>query len=152
MRKFAVVVALLSLCSLAWAGSARLTSRHARFTAAKSAPDQPKAITWYDYEDALALAKKTDKAVLVEFRAEWCHWCQKMEKEVYTDRDVIALSDRVVFARVDEAKRKDLLQKYGVRGLPTAVILDRNGREIGRIVGYKAAKEFVTQVRQALEK
>jgi thiol:disulfide interchange protein len=152
MRKFAVVVALLSLSSLAWAGKAQLTSQRARPLEAKSAPDECKAITWYDYEDALALAKKTDKAVLVEFRAEWCHWCKKMEKEVYTDRDVIALSDRVVFARVDEAKRKDLLKKYGVRGLPTAVILDRDSREIGRIVGYKAAEEFAAEVRRALSK
>jgi thiol:disulfide interchange protein len=152
MRKFAVVVALLSLSSLAWAGRAQLAHRSPQPLEAKPVPSQPEAITWYEYEDALALAKKDDKAVLVEFRAEWCHWCQKMEKEVYTDREVIALSDRVVFARVDEAKRKDLLQKYGVRGLPTAVVLDRNGREIGRIVGYKAAKEFAAEIRQALSK
>ncbi len=170
MRKLAVVVALLSLCSLAWAarlpqsGKVRLSHQGALAQEAKPAPPQdtkpappaepaqPAAITWRSYEDALALAKEGNKATLVEFRAQWCAWCKKMEKEVYTQGDVIALSDRVVFARADEAQRKDLMKKYGVRGLPTAVILDRNGREIKRIVGYKAAPQFVAEVRQALQK
>ncbi len=133
----AVVVALAVWSVATWAQPA------------KPAPKKAPSITWHSYEDGLKLAQQEKKAVLIDAYAEWCHWCKKMDDEVYTDHNVIALSDRVVFVKVDVDKRSDVKTKYRVQGLPTVVIL-KNGKEVKRILGYEPAAEFAAHVQQAV--
>jgi thiol:disulfide interchange protein len=136
----AVVVALAVWGGAAWAAAPP--------PAAKAVPRAP-AITWHSYEEGLELAKKEKKAVVIDAYAEWCHWCKKMDTDVYTDRRVIALDDRVVFVKVDVDKRSDVKTKYRVQGLPTIVVL-KEGKEVRRILGYEPASQFAAHVQQAV--
>ena len=110
-----------------------------------AAGPRPTAITWLPYEDGLTAAQRGGKRVLVDFMAEWCGWCKKMDKDVYSNPSVIALSVRYVFVKVDADQRSDLTQRYGVTGFPTTVVLDSAGREINRIVGYVDAQRFLAE-------
>src|SRR5437899_112729 len=40
--------------------------------------------------DALAVAKKENKRVLLQFGANWCGWCHKLHKLCETDTDIAA--------------------------------------------------------------
>ena len=110
---------------------------------APTATALPKEISWLSYNDALAAAKRENKQVLIDFMAQWCGWCKRMETSVFPTPEVIALSRKYVFARVDVEREPSLAQKYKAGGLPTFVSVDANGREVKRAVGYQSPKEFV---------
>jgi thiol:disulfide interchange protein DsbD len=166
MRKTVVAVLLAALVAWGMADAATsaakkraakkraATTQRARKAKAVKPVGKPgkraAAIKWYTFDEGLALAKKQKKIAVVDFYADWCGWCKKMDAEVYTNGTVIALSDRVVFVKVDSDKQPAVSQKYQVQGLPTVVLLDGSGLEVKRIVGYKPAAEFAAEIRKAL--
>jgi thiol:disulfide interchange protein len=84
--------------------------------------------------DALAVAKKENKRVLLQFGANWCGWCHKLHKLCQTDADIAAkLKEAYVLVLVDVNKghNGDIDKKYGNPtrfGLPVIVILDEEGK------------------------
>jgi thiol:disulfide interchange protein DsbD len=68
----------------------------------------------HDYEEALAIAKKENKPVLIDFTGWACVNCRRMEEKVWTDADVYRLmkdSFVVVSLYVDERSRLPLVQQ-----------------------------------------
>jgi len=116
---------------------------------ARLAPTPP-SIAWCSYEDGKALAEREKKPMLVDCYAEWCGWCKKLDKEVFTDPEVINLCQQFVCIKVDVERRRDLSGAFRVGSFPTAVVLDRSGREVYRIVGYKPAAQYAADLRRAL--
>lgn len=107
-------------------------------------------IAWMPYEAGVALASQTSKPMLVDFTATWCGWCKKLEQDVFSNKEMISLSQQFVCIRVDGDERRDLASKFGVDGYPTTLILDASGQELGRIVGYKPLTGYMASVRQGL--
>ena len=109
-------------------------------------------------DEALAKAKAEGKLVYACFSgSDWCYWCKKLEKEVLSDPLFVAnVMDDYVLVFIDSPENKALLsnrakaenekltKKYGIRGFPTALILDGNGNRIGK-TGYRqgGAAEYV---------
>ena len=106
--------------------------------------------TWLtDLPQAQSQAKSEKKLVLMDFTgSDWCGWCIKFKKEVldtpefqdYAAKSVVLVeldfpSKKTQSADVKKANAA-LKTKYGVHGFPTLVVLDQNGKEIGRQVGY----------------
>jgi thioredoxin-related protein len=61
------------------------------------------------------------------------------------------LRDQVVPVRLDvDREGRQLSNEYRVDGLPTVLILDPDGREIGRIPGYMPPAGFLDQVEHML--
>ena len=86
--------------------------------------------------NALAIAKKEHKHVLLQFGANWCGWCHKLHKLFQTDKGIAEKlkSDYVVvMVDVNEAHNKDIDTKYGHPtrfGLPVIVLLDADGKQL----------------------
>lgn len=116
-----------------------------------------------DYDAALKQAAAENKYVLVDFSgSDWCGWCMKLEKEVFSRKEFIDYAqDNLICVLLDFPRRKDLpkaqkdanqalLDQYQVQGFPTVLILNPQGRVIKR-TGYQpdgAAKyvEFIKGV------
>lgn len=81
-----------------------------------------------NYEEAIS---KEDAKVLVIFGAKWCKYCRILKE----DLDSLNLEDYTVCV-VDADSRKDLTRKYGVRSLPTSVVVQGN-KETSRKTGYE---------------
>ncbi|MBS3914026.1 MAG: DUF255 domain-containing protein [Bacteroidetes bacterium] len=47
------------------------------------------AISWLDFESGYAKALKEKKMLLVDVYTDWCYWCKVMDKETYTDPNII---------------------------------------------------------------
>jgi thiol:disulfide interchange protein DsbD len=103
----------------------------------------------------VALARRTGKPVLLTFDAAWCTACRELDRETFPSPDVQVLLRKVVAIRADvtdgeapESAR--LLEKYGVIGLPTLLILDRNGNEVARATEFIRPKALAAMLAKAL--
>jgi protein disulfide-isomerase len=102
-----------------------------------------------DLPKALVQAKADNKMVLLDFTgSDWCGWCIKFDKDTLSqDKFAEYAKTHLELVTVDfpnkkpqsdalKAANKALGEKYGVDGYPTFVVLDADGKEIGRQVGY----------------
>lgn len=111
-------------------------------------------IVWEsDMPSALERARNEGKPVLVNFYADWCVWCKRLESTTLRDAKVASvLQDKVVPLSLDvDGSGKDLSNEYRVDGLPTIIVLDASGREIGRIPGYMPPDSFLERVEGFLQ-
>ena len=106
-----------------------------------------------DLPAAIERAQSEGKPVLVNFYADWCVWCKRLESTTLRDAKVAALlSDRVVPVNLDvDGDGRELSNQYRVDGLPTVLVLDSSGREIGRIPGYMPPTGFLEKVEGFLQ-
>jgi thioredoxin:protein disulfide reductase len=115
-------------------------------------------IPWGDDEAAaLARAAAEGKPVILDFTAEWCAACKELEHFTYTDPTVIAAAERMVPLMIDATEDTDpavkaLVEKYGVRGLPTVKFLRPDGTPMEEltITGFLPAPEFLPYMERAL--
>jgi thiol:disulfide interchange protein DsbD len=90
-------------------------------------------IDWVTSEkEGLAAAKASAKPAMIDFWAEWCSICKKLDKKTYTDPEVVRESKRFINIKVDCTNRDDptvrlLLGKYGIVGLPTLIFVSSDG-------------------------
>lgn len=106
------------------------------------------SIQWQtDLDRALSLAKANRSKVIVDVYTDWCGWCKKMDKDIYTDPKVAALSDSFIFLKLnaeDGGQGQRFSKSMNVRGYPTTIILDENGRSVDLIRGYpRSLEQFV---------
>ena len=103
----------------------------------------------YDTIDsALKAAKAAHEPVLVDFSAIWCHSCWWMKTNVMNGAQWDALGKHLVYVEsdADSADGEAWMKKLKVTGLPTYVMLDADGKEIGRIVGEAKRDEFYPKI------
>ena len=94
-------------------------------------------IKWHSYAEGMELGKSEGKKVFISFYADWCTFCEKMEKETFRDKEVVDFVNKNFMAiRVNSEKEADVAQKYFVRGLPMTWFLDPKGDKISSIPGY----------------
>lgn len=114
-----------------------------------------------DLVKAQAQAKAEHKTVLLDFTgSDWCGWCIKFKKEALDTAEFQAYAAKnLVLVELDFPRKKEisanlkaanaaLQAKYGVKGFPTFVVLDQDGKEIGRQGGYEkgGATAFITKI------
>ena len=106
-----------------------------------------------DFPAAIERARSEGKPVLVNFYADWCVWCKRLESTTLRDAKVAALlSDRVVPVNLNvDGDGRELSNRYHVDGLPTILVLDASGNEIGRIPGYMPPTGFLERVEGILQ-
>lgn len=112
------------------------------------------SVTWEkDLPSALERAQSEGKPVLVNFYADWCVWCKRLESTTLRDAKVASvLQERVVPLSLDvDGSGKELSIEFRVDGLPTIIVLDADGREIGRLPGYMPPDTFLERVEGFLQ-
>ncbi len=106
----------------------------------------------YDYETALANASALNRTVMIDLYTSWCHWCDTLDAETYSDGRVIARSTQFVCLKIDGDERSDLVERYDIRGYPTILFCDADGRELDRIVGYVEPDTLLEHMDRVLER
>ena len=97
----------------------------------------------HDYEEALALAKKEDKRVVIDFVTTWCGPCKMMDRFVYSSQPIYEKSDDVIFLKLDGDDERELNKQYGIEAYPTVILLDSDGQEIRRRSGYQSVGKLL---------
>lgn len=103
-------------------------------------------------DEAMAKARRENKAVVLDFSAEWCVPCRRMEKTTLLDSRVTALLEQVIFVRVDTDQHPDLAQKLGVVGLPDIRFVAPDGRALRQLRGFQEAASFAAALNQLIRR
>ena len=102
------------------------------------------------YNEVIEQAEEEEKFVLLDFTASWCKPCQLMKKETFTDADLGKyVNEHFVSTHVDVQKTegRSLASKYGIRSIPTLIILDGKGRIVKTLIGYQTAEALLQELK-----
>ena len=71
-------------------------------------------VDWHSWdEQALDLARSSDKPILLSIGYSACHWCHVMERESFEDPDIAKImNSNFVCIKVDREERPDLDKIY----------------------------------------
>lgn len=125
-------------------------------------------IAWpTDYQAALKEAAATNRPILADFTgSDWCPPCMKLAKDTFSQPEFAAFAkENLVLLEADFPQGKEqsadvrrqnegLQEKFGVEGYPTLLLIDKDGREIGRHVGYLPGgpDAMIAWIKEALAK
>ena len=114
-----------------------------------------------DLSKAQVKAKAEKKLVLMDFNgSDWCPPCKALRKNVLSSTEFIDYAKKnLVLVDVDfprhaeqteELKKanKALSEKFSIEGFPTIVVLNSDGKELKKKVGYsgETAKDFIAEL------
>lgn len=93
---------------------------------------------------AFARATASGKAVMLDFSAVWCPPCNLLAAEVlHGERPPELEGYEVAVLDVDHPSSFALKDRYAVGGYPTVVVVDADGNERSRTVGYTDRASFL---------
>ena len=85
--------------------------------------------------------------LIIDFYADWCGPCQMM-KPVFESTSK-EYEGKLKFLKLDTQAESGLGAKFGIQGIPAFVML-KDGKEIGRIVGYMGEDAFKEKINNVL--
>jgi len=127
-------------------------------------------IEWLSWEEAVARHKQNPKKILVDVYTDWCGWCKKMDKQVFTDPKITAYVKENFYAVKFDAEQKATIKydghtfkfntEIGRRGshelayslldgrmsYPSIVYLDENRNRITISPGFKPANKYINEL------
>lgn len=93
-----------------------------------------------------------DRPAVLDFSADWCIPCREMERTTYVDPEVVNEVRRFRMIKVDltedTPKTADLVARFSVQGVPTVLLISRDGAEVRRLVGYVGPADFLAALRE----
>jgi thiol:disulfide interchange protein DsbD len=110
-----------------------------------------------DLEAAVARANQAGKPAMLDFYADWCVECVRMERNTFGESEIQNLFGQIQPLQADVTQNDEtdqaLMQKYDIIGPPAILFFDRQGNELRayRLVGYFAPGEFAEHLQKVLE-
>ena len=108
-----------------------------------------------ELDEKFAEAKQSGKLVMIDYYADWCTNCLKMEHSTFQDKAVMAeLNARFLALQVDvtdpnDQDRKALKKRFGVFGPPALLFFDKEGKMVksANFYGYKKPEDFLAHLK-----
>ena len=122
-----------------------------------AAKDNSLSVKW---ENISAVFKNRDnikKPVLIFFYTEWCTFCKKMDRDIFSDDKISQyMNENFISIRVNPEKENDkikvmekdltpyeLMMHIGAQGFPTTLFLNEKTEPLTAIPGYIENKTFL---------
>ncbi len=106
-------------------------------------------------ESAISRAGKEGKLVFVDFYADWCVECVRMENTTFKAPTVISALSGYSLLRLDltanDEEDKTVLKNFNLFGPPALLFFGRDGQELRnlRVIGYQNGAEFTETIKKA---
>ena len=149
MKKIYLFIALISFSGNSFAQQKTATSK--------------KEVEWLTIQEAYNRTQKEPRKTIVDVYTAWCGWCKVMDRETYTNPEVVDyLNKNFYMVKLDAESKQDIIvgnTKYifdansganqaavallqGKMSYPTTVFLDAQYNMIQPLPGYLNAKAF----------
>ena len=109
-----------------------------------------------DLNSAVARANQSGQPAMLDFYADWCVECVRMERNTFGEAQIQSLFGQVQPLQADVTLNDEtdqaLMKKYGIIGPPAILFFDRQGNEMRghRLVGYFEPDDFAEHLRSVL--
>jgi thioredoxin-like negative regulator of GroEL len=109
------------------------------------APAAVRAVTPAPLAETLTAARERQAPALVHVTARWCGACAQLERDVLDAEDAAERLAELAFGAVDfdSDEGAAVTERYRVLVLPTVLLLDADGDELGRVEGYDGRAAFL---------
>lgn len=110
-----------------------------------------------DLDAALKQSSAAGKPAMLDFYADWCVECMRMERNTFPDDAVQALLEQIQPLQADVTPNDEidqaLMKKFGIIGPPAILFFDRRGEEMKpyRLVGYFNPEEFSAHLQRVVD-
>jgi|SRR6185369_14074103 protein disulfide-isomerase len=120
-----------------------------------------------DLPKAQAQAKTENKLVFIDFNgSDWCAPCKELRSVLSSSKEFANFArTNLVLVDIDFPQRKEqsedlkkaneaLSKKYNIEGFPTVIVLNGEGKELNRTVGFggQSAKEIIGDLEKLKKK
>jgi thioredoxin-related protein len=123
-------------------------------------------IQWMKFEEAIAANEKNPKMILVDVYTDWCGWCKKMDKETFTDPQVIAHFQKNFYAvklNAEDTNRSfqfmgktfteaQMAASMRVNSYPNFVVIEPSLQNIAQLPGYREPAAFLAGLAELIDK
>ena len=103
---------------------------------------EPAEITWL-----AEIPVETERSTLIYFTADWCPPCQAMKRETWPDDGVEGAIGEWNAVKIDVDENPDLARQFAAESIPTMVVLNTDGEEVRRHVGFLSASDLLAFLR-----
>ena len=100
-------------------------------------------------EDGLVASEELDRPIVVLFTASWCGPCKELTSALTERFEAELLKPTAnslfrswVIVKVDVDERKDLADRFEIRGVPAMRVLDLNEKVLAKTEGYDSYASF----------
>jgi len=117
-------------------------------------PNHEKSIDWSKYTSGEYQSAIGKQPMIIDFYADWCIPCKELDKETFSNEQVIKESKRFKALKADMTKSvspevEKLRNEFKIIGVPTVIIIDASGKEVARITGFIKPAEFLVTLKEA---
>lgn len=98
-------------------------------------------------------AKKYERTTLLKFSAPWCPACIRLKSETINKPQIQALLKKVNVEEIniDLVENEKISDQYGVKAIPTVILVNEQGEELKRWLDFQPAKTFAPELKAALK-
>jgi thioredoxin len=99
-----------------------------------------------DWQEALNLAQSENKLIFLDIYATWCGPCKRLKSKTFSDSDVGTYYNNNfinVALNGEEGEGALLARKFNIRGYPSLLYIDHEGKVVFGTAGYHNTKSFI---------
>jgi thiol:disulfide interchange protein DsbD len=122
-------------------------------------PESAPGIHWMPYDpNTISRGAVEKRPLILDFYADWCSPCKALEKKVFRDPEVVALSREFLTVRVDltrhHPQQEEILKRYNIRGVPAILFMNSQGIEERalRIQSFVGPGEMLKRMKRVVGK
>ncbi len=115
-------------------------------------PRKTESYPWYEgtkgYNQALRDQERNGNPIVLYFYTNWCRYCKIFKKGTLSAPNVSSAMTSVVRVSLNGDQERTLMQKYGVGGYPTFLVVPKYGQP-SRISTGLSKDDFLKELRDA---